>query len=333
MRGWTEEGLTQAWRALAQQRADEDWRVVHLVTVGDVALEAGCHFPASREALVVSFPDALTIDPLRLPQGKGFDVVQIADKTNTGRTSIALVRKPEGSFDIFATIVTDVLRTLSSMVAATGSVILDALLERVREWQAFMSKAHRPLSSDGQVGLFGELCMLQILIASPLGFTGLDCWQGPLRAAQDFHIGAGSIEVKSTIQKGSFLARINSIEQLDSDRRPSFLAAFRFEESSDGASLVELVADLRAAFLQGGMHRGFDALLMVMGYLDEHAPLYERLLSRKQLRIFSMNEQLPRLERARLPAAVRSAVYVLDLDALEIEPLELPELLNAFGLN
>ena len=333
MPGWTEEGLTQAWRALAHQRADEDWRVVHLVSLGDVELEAGCHFPASREALVVAFPNALTIDPLRLPQGKGFDVIQVSDQIETGRTSIALVRKPEGSFDIFATIVTDVLRTLSGMTAATESAILDALLERVREWQSFMSKTHRPLSSDGQVGLFGELRMLQVLLASPLGFTGLDCWQGPLRAAQDFHIGTGSIEVKSTIQKGSFLARINSVEQLDSDKRPSFLAAFRFEESSDGTSLVELVAELRAAFVQGGVHRGFDALLMVMGYLDEHAPLYERLLSTKQLRVFEVNGEMPRLERARLPAAVRSAVYVLDLDALEIEPLEHPELLNAFGLN
>ncbi len=333
MPGWTEDGLMQAWRALAHQEGDEDWRVVHLTNIGEVAFEAGCHFPHAYEALVVSFPGTVSVDAPKLPQGKGFDVVEMNDATDLSeRTTIALVRRPEGSLDIFATIVVDVLRTLSTIPTASIA-LLDALLERVREWQNFMSKSHRPLSLESQTGLFGELRMLQTLLLSRLGTASLDTWQGPVRAAQDFHIGAGAIEVKSTTQVAKFLARINSIEQLDSDRFPSFLAAFRFEEDPAGTSLTELVAELRAAFAEAGLHRGFDALLMVMGYLDEHAPVYSRLLVTKQVRVFPVNGEMPRLERGKLPAAIRTAVYVLDLDGMEIEPLELPQLLNAFGLN
>lgn len=334
MTGWSEEGLARAWRALARQEGEEDWRFVHLTGMGAVSVEAGCHFPLGREALIVSFPGSWPVNPARLPEGKGFDVARIEGQAVfAGRTAIALVRRPEGSPDIFAVMVVDVLRTLEAAASAPGPDVMEAFLERVREWQAFMARTHRPLSSDAQIGLAGELWMLRLLADSSLGAGALDCWQGPLRAAQDFHVRGGAIEVKSTVRTGAFLARINSIEQLDGDRAPLFLCALRFEESTDGVSLIDLVAELRERFSQVGVQRGFEALLMVMGYLDEHAPLYGRTLTLKEARAFLSEGEMPRLTRATLPAAVRSAAYVLDLDALEVPSSGLPDLLNAFGLD
>ena len=72
---------------------------------------------------------------------------------------------------------------------------------------------------------------------------------------------------------------------------------------------------------------------MVMGYLDEHAPLYGRTLTLKDARGFRSEGDMPRLTRAALPVAIRSAAYVLDLDALEVPPIALPELINKFGLD
>jgi hypothetical protein len=201
------------------------------------------------------------------------------------------------------------------------------------EWQAFMARTHRPLSSDAQIGLLGELWLLRLLTDTSLGAGALDCWQGPLRAAQDFHVRGSAIEVKSTVRTGSFLVRINSIEQLDGDRAPIFLCAFRFEENTDGVSLVDLVSELRERFGLAGIQRGFEALLMVMGYLEEHAPLYSRTLTLKDARTFRSEGDMPRLARAALPAAIRSAAYVLDLDALEIPSIGFPELINEFGLD
>lgn len=334
MTGWTEDGLVRAWRALARQEAGEDWRFVHLVGLGDVSVEAGCHFPMGREALIVSFPGSWPVDPARLPEGKGFDVIGIEGQVAfAGRTAIALVRRPEGSPDIFAVMVVDVVRSLETAVSAAYRDVMFAFLERVREWQTFMARTHRPLSLDAQVGLMGELCMLQLLMDSPLGTGALDCWQGPLRAAQDFHVRGGAVEVKSTVRTGTFLARINSIEQLDGDRSPIFLCGFRFEEHTDGTSLAELVNALRQRFVEAGINRAFEALLLVLGYLEEHAPIYGRILLIKEARVFLSEGDMPRLTRAALPAAVRSAAYVLDLDALEVPSMELPDLLKAFGLN
>lgn len=334
MTGWTEDGLARAWRALAQQEAGEDWRFVHLTGIGSVSVEAGCHFPLGREALIVSFPGSWPRNPARLPEGKGFDVASIEGQTVfAGKTAIALVRRPEGSPDIFAIMVVDILRTLDAVTKAADGDIMATFLERVREWQAFMARTHRPLSLDAQIGLFGELWLLRLLAETSLAAGALDCWQGPLRAAQDFQVRVGAIEVKSTVRTGSFLARINSIEQLDSDRAPTFLCALRFEENTDGISLVDLVSELREKFGQAGVQRRFEALLMVVGYLDEHAQLYGRTLILKDAKAFRSEGDMPRLTRNTLPAALRSAAYVLDLDALDVPSIGLPELINEFGLD
>jgi hypothetical protein len=71
---------------------------------------------------------------------------------------------------------------------------------------------------------------------------------------------------------------------------------------------------------------------MVMGSLEEHAPLYGRTLTLKDARTFLSQGDMPRLMRASLPAAIRSAAYVLDLDALEVPSVGIPELISEFGL-
>ena len=334
MTGWTEGGLARTWRVLAQQEASENWRFVHLTEMKTISVEAGCHFPLGREALIVSFPGSWSLNPARLPEGKGFDVALIEGQAIfAGRTAVALIRRPEGSQEIFGIIAVDVLRTLEATSDTPNYDVIEAFLERVREWQAFMAKTHRPLSPDAQVGLFGELWVLKLLVDTGLGSEALGCWQGPLLAAQDFLVRGGAIEVKSTVRTSSFLAKINSIEQLDSARTPVFLCGLRFEENLDGSSLVDLVSELRETFNHAGLQRGFEALLMVMGYLDEHASLYGRLLTLKETKAFRSEPEMPRLTRATLPAAFRSATYVMDLDAMEIPAFRLSELIKKFGID
>lgn len=334
MNGWTEDGLAKAWKALARQSSQEDWRFVRLTDLGAVTIEAGCHFPLGREALIVSFPATTLINISNLPEGKGFDVTSIAGQSVfNGRTAIAIVRRPEGLPDIFAIIVVDLIRTLEVGLKFHKKDISQLFLDRLKEWQDFMSRRHKPLSPDAQVGLYGELSLLKSLIYTSLGASAIDCWLGPLRAAHDFHLFAGSIEVKSTTSKSSFNARINSIEQLDSERFPLYLCAYRFEECSDGVSLTDLINELSEFYEQAGSKRKYEALLMVMGCLEEHYHLYGRLLSLKDEMTFRVEGNMPRLIRSNLPPAIRSATYVLNLDALEVPFYGVSQMLNDFGLN
>ena len=97
MTGWTEEGLISSWRALASQQDNEEWRLVNLTNIDQVAVQAGRHFPDSREALVIAFPAGWLGRLSGLPDGKGFEVALIEGHPSFhGKDVIALIRRLEG---------------------------------------------------------------------------------------------------------------------------------------------------------------------------------------------------------------------------------------------
>ena len=334
MTGWTEEGLISSWRALATRQGDEEWRLVNLAAIDLVTVQAGRHFPDSREALVVAFPAGWLGKVSALPDGRGFEATLIeGNPAFPGKDVIALIRRLEGAFDIFAIMVVDLLRFLEDSRSKDARALVAGFLERVREWQSFMSRGIRPLSQEAQAGLYGELAALQVLLDVMPGGSAFDAWKGPMHAAQDFHLGSGALEVKSTTTTDVFKARINSIEQLDSERQPMFLGAIRLKEDTSGSSLNNLIRLLRDRADDRGRRRGFDALLIMAGYYDEHAAHYERPLSLDEFRCFKVDEEFPVLRRAQLPAQVTAASYTLDLSSIAQPDLGIDGALAALGIS
>ena len=319
MTGWTEDGIVKSWRALAAREAQEEWRLVSLVGIGNVTVMAGCHFPGGREALIIGFPAGWLTKSVNLPDGRGFEASLIkGDPIFEGKDVVALVRRPEGAFDIFGVMTVDLLHCLEAGKAKDPKSPVSGFLQRLHEWQAFMSRGRRPLSVEAQAGLYGELMTLEILAEKLEGSKAFDAWKGPMRAAQDFHVGAGALEVKSTLSRNGFKARINSIEQLDSELQPMFLCTIRLSEKDNGISLNTLVNGLRERAHLVGRRRAFDALVIMSGYFDEHSAHYDRPLAVEEVRIFRINQDFPYLQRSNLPHAVTSTKYTLDLDSIKL---------------
>jgi hypothetical protein len=319
---WSEDGLARTWRALKDIEGEE-WALSPLHKNGAVVFHAGRSFPGSREAIVVDFP-AGTIKPTdRLPGGGGFDVLRVPSRAGSeGREAIALVRLIDGTHELFALMAVNVLRHLEHLGGVTPRATLDAFFVRVREWQEFMANHRRkPLSTEKQAGLMGELLMLEALVRhTGSALVALDSWQGPLNAAQDFHVDSGAIEVKSTAKATGFIARINSIDQLDSERWPMFLCATRFGEDEAGETLTQCANRLRETMEGSGVRKQFDALLLLSRYMDEHADRYTRKLLVGDALCFRVEGDFPCLRRATLPCQIRNAQYDIDIESLDDEP-------------
>jgi hypothetical protein len=332
MTGWTEEGLLRSWRALAAPQDEAEWRIVRMADFGQLSVDAGCRFPGASEALLVAFPTPWVGEPASLPQGNGFEAELVADEDRFGgRTAVAVVRSDTGAIDIFAVMIVDLLRFLETAGPSAGPATFSRFIGRLREWQDFMARKPRPLSPEAQVGLYGELWMLERLLDVLPPSAAFESWKGPLSAAQDFHVGAGAFEVKSTAGRDGFTARINSIDQLDSERRPMHLCALRFEEQDGGRSLSQLVEVLRAAASAAGRSKAFDAMLILAGYHDEHAVHYGRLLELVEMRILRVDDSFPCLRRATLPVQILQAQYTLDIQSLPGDDIGFDGLLLNLG--
>jgi len=312
------EEFVLAWSALSGDAAAEGWRSIPVARAGRCALRAGRHFPGNEEALLAGFRDASVPSAERLPEGRGFEVSR-ADLHGDGKTWIALTRKESGSVELFAEMVGDVAGAMDAAVAGGDDAVLRALLTRVRAWQEFMRRGVQALSPEAELGLVGELAVIEGLLAAGLApFAVVEAWVGPIGGVQDFNLGEGAIEVKATLSERSFPARIGSLEQLDDGaRRPLFLAGVRFSQRESGRSLPDIAAqlsDLLGRFPETG--QGFSDRLLAAGYHVSHAANYRRHFSLEAVRVLEVGEGFPRLVRGDIPDAITRVKYEADIDRI-----------------
>ena len=320
MAGQTEpQDLDIAWKALACEADSAAWRIIPIRQPSRFTAHAARHHPGNLEALIVSFPGAILSQTRRLPEGTGFDVVKPEAIAGVEEGSaIALIRSSSGPLDIFLSMSNDILALLDRSKDLPAAMLMERFLDRVVAWQLFMAPPRGgPLSLDAQTGLFGELFFLRTLLEQHVpGSHAVAAWDGPLHGAQDFRIGSGAVEVKSSVAEEGFAAKINSLEQLDdSDGNPLFLIALRFEIQPGALRLPDLVDHLRDQLSSEGPIMPFEGRLRAVGYDDIHASSYDRPLALTEQRTFKMGPGFPRLFRGNMAAGIRRGSYEIEIDA------------------
>lgn len=306
-----------------------------LDAAGAIAIHVGRCFPENQEAMLVRFPTLKIASSEKLPEGQGFSVERV-DPKGDGHGWLALTRKPSGGAELFATMACDVAGSLD-VAAAEGLTelkVIRAFLGRVRAWQEFMRKGSRTLSAEAEIGLAGELAVLgSIIEAGVAEHTAVEAWLGPLDGLQDFWLGTGAIEVKTTVSAVGFTARIMSLEQLDdSQRQPLFIAAARMRQVPSGRTLPEAVAAARAQVeADPEARRWLAEKLIAAGYFDAHADEYERKLELAAVRVIEVGEEFPRLVRGNVPVGVAQASYEIDLDQVCVNLSDLQSALEKLG--
>ena len=130
------------------------------------------------------------------------------------------------------------------------------------------------LTSEKEIGLFGELIFLEFLIHTLGAGRALAAWQGPLSEEHDFTFDAVHIEVKTTSGERRKHV-IHGLEQLVPLRGvPLSLLSIQLTRSSPegGRTLPQVVTHIRS--LAGGYQVAVDTKLESFGWRGEDSDLY-----------------------------------------------------------
>ena len=330
------EDFLLAWTSLTGIDRSPGWQAITLPPSGHIEIQAGRRSPDNSEAILLTFPGVRLPQSEKLPEGQGFSVERVS-ASETDFLQLALTRKVAGSSELFAAMACDVVGALDEASSAdiSNSKLLRAFLGRVGAWQEFMRKGSPFLSPESEIGLIGELILLQGIIDSGISSTAaLESWVGPLDAVQDFALGAGALEVKTTLSTSGFPVHIGSLDQLDdSVRQPLFLAGVRLALAETGQNLTDHITSLREATKPDAeAARLLGDRLIAAGYFELHSDRYVRRFTLNEIRIVEVNDAFPRLTPSKLSPAITKASYELNLERIPAINTPLTEALQRLGL-
>ena len=310
------ETLIPAWETLRSDYVDTGIPGVCVVRAEpkiDIFVDGG----GTRLGAILAFPESgpLPISPLT--------EIAVTETRVGGVRCLRVSTDAALLFGTFYLVLNDIIRT----VVEDGYSATAALEASLARFDALLRTASL-LSDERQIGLFGELWLLERLLPH-LGEQALDAWVGPARQTHDFRIDRVELEVKTT--SGSRRVHtINGFGQLapSADCR-LFLVSLRVVAAgSGGTTLPEAVVGLAAALAPfPGAGTRFGRMLEAIGYRDTEAGHYRRRWRfADDARLIAVDDGCPRLTRSALddlPAGfaaglIRNANYEIDVEGLGV---------------
>jgi hypothetical protein len=201
-----------------------------------------------------------------------------------------------------------------------------AAITIVRAWQSAWRPLRQPMSRSIQIGLAGELLVMQSLWLPALGPEAVHLWSGPDRERHDFVSPHLHMEVKATT-RSRHEHDISRVDQLrvPEDRRLLF-ASIQLEESIMGPQSVGTLVDGVMASIRHDPAAvdGFLTKLDGLDWSDEmrRSPDLIRFHLR-DAQIFEVDEEFPQLPSDfALPhgvLAVRYTISLANLPHLDVE--------------
>jgi hypothetical protein len=307
-----------AWNSIQTAQGTSGWNTVAVLPSNPGRFRAGRNFPDQCEALLAGFRTSVISRNEKLPEGLGFHVTRVNSEQH-GLVWLALTRSPHGNLELFSAMVSDVLHAILAIGTGEHSRELRAFLGRIRAWQEFMRKGGVPLSAENEVGLVGELTILEKMLEVGIApEAAIRSWSGPLEGLRDFELGFGAIEVKTTLAIAGLVAKIGSLEQLDDTNcKPIFLGAVKYALTDSGQTLPEKISAIREQLESDPITLSeFDDRVLAAGYIPAHSSQYHRRFSLREIAILEVDENFPRLMHGNVTTGVISARYEINLEPL-----------------
>lgn len=208
----------------------------------------------------------------------------------------------------------------------------EAVVATVADFQELLEAASG-LSSDREVGLFGELTVVDCLISTLGGAQAVAAWRGPNGDEHDFDLGGGDLEVKSTLSEKR-VHWIGSLSQLKpTPGRALWLLSMQLTTGlGEALTIADLIGRLRSR-LVGADLEVFENKLYNAGWRNTyHATMRRHIRMRSTPLLLPVDEAFPALTQERVAAAgmplsrLREIAYSIDVAGLNEEPCPPPAL-------
>jgi hypothetical protein len=224
--------------------------------------------------------------------------------------------------DLFTELCVDVLGAIEEL--STNPV--KALYRVLDRWKALFQAQGIPLGPEQLAGLFGELTVLNRLLAKDPSAHRL--WLGPEGHRHDFTGGTTAVEVKATTTSEGRRPRIHGLDQLEVPEGGNLcLAWFRLQRVSGnvaGIAFVDLVEQtLRLCDDEGAVLN----LLGVVGYRSTDSDRYHDVrFAISEERWYRVGPGFPGLTgqalvEAGVPVSILDVEYTIDLSGEAPAPL------------
>lgn len=196
-----------------------------------------------------------------------------------------------------------VLVAVADRVQVHGDDMGRAINRVLSSYRELLSSLGR-LSEHQELGLYGELLVLEHLIRSAGEQLALGSWRGPEREEHDFGLDSYDIEVKTTLSEDRS-HRISSLTQLQpSLDRDLWLVSVQLTVGGiGGATLPERIDSIMDRLSGPALRRVFVERLTSLGWDSSHSHLYtRRFTARGDVVTFKITDEFPAITARRLRA-------------------------------
>lgn len=235
----------------------------------------------------------------------------------TGAGEFLGLRAPASHERVFTPFCNEVIKAIHGGGRDPWAVVAWA----IREWQSAFRPGRRAMSRPVQVGLAGELLVLQRILVPVLGPQAIFNWSGPDSARHDFVVGPVHLEVKTT--RGSRheheISRLDQLWAAEGDRL--FVASVQLEDVQGGHLTLAVLIDAISDAICGDSAAVDDFLLKLvrLGWDDEMRRSGELMtFNPRDFTLHEVDAGFPRLPPDfRVPSGVIDIRYTISLANLD----------------
>lgn len=210
--------------------------------------------------------------------------------------------------------------SISDRIQLDGAAPIDALEDTLTRWHSILAIRTR-MSHQAEVGLFGELLVLEALLADR-GDVAIEAWKGTSGEEHDFGFMDADVEIKTTTgeRRHHWIHGLNQL--LDTPPTPLWLLSIQITRGGleSGRTLGALIDDVLSATTDAPTNARLQEMLTASLWRQEDDDLFsESWRLRTAPLALHIDETFPRLTSERLTqcgvsvAAIRQVDYEIDV--------------------